>query len=432
MKIKYFITASILGIALSAVSATAQDREVIAGIPVNYDETQVGDYKASLPDVLTMNNGRKVTTAKQWIKKRRPEIVKLFEENQYGKWPAKKPELRYDVQQDYGFGGTAVRKQVTVYFSEKKDGPRVDVLVYLPKDANGPVPILLNLSFSPNNMVVGDPGVKEGRRWDTKTMTMVPAKSMPGPNMFGMDETVKKYLKEGFGFATLCYTDIDPDFNHGATLGVRGLYLKDGAVEPAADEWGSISAWAWGVSNVVDYFEKDPDIDAKRIALTGCSRLGKTTMWTGAREQRIAVVMASCSGEGGAALSRRLYGETVAHLTEETRFPYQFAANYGKYAADVTKLPVDAHMLVALIAPRPLLLQTGTTDNWSDPKGEFFAAVEAGPVYKLLGKEDLGTDVFPAADQPIYHTLGYVMHEGGHGVMPQDWDYYLEFMKRFL
>ena len=432
MKIKYFIAASIIGITVAAFSAAAQDRDVIAGIPVNYDESQVGDYKESLPDVLAMSNGKKVTTAKQWIKKRRPEIVKLFEENQFGKWPAKKPELRYDVQQDYGLGGNAVRKQVTVYFSEKKDGPRVDVLVYLPKDTNGPVPILLNLSFSPNNMVVSDPGVKEGRRWDTKTMTMVPAKSMPGPNTFGMDETVKKYLKEGFGFATLCYTDIDPDFNHGATLGVRGLYLKDGAVEPAADEWGSISAWAWGVSNVVDYFEKDPDIDAKRIALTGCSRLGKTTMWTGAREQRIAVVMASCSGEGGAALSRRIYGETVAHLTEETRFPYQFAANYGKYGADVTKLPVDAHMLVALIAPRPLLLQTGTTDNWSDPKGEFFAAVEAGPVYKLLGKEDLGTDVLPEADQPIYHTLGYVMHEGGHGVLPQDWDYYLEFMKRFL
>ena len=142
--------------------------------------------------------------------------------------------------------------------------------------------------------------------------------------------------------------------------------------------------------------------------------------------------MPSCSGEGGAALSRRNYGETVAHLVEPTRFPYQFAGNYAKYGDDVTKLPVDSHMLIALIAPRPLLLQTGSTDIWSDCKGEFLAAVEAGEVYRLLGKDDLGTDVMPEPDQPIYHTLGFVMHDGGHGVMPQDWTYYLEFMKRYL
>lgn len=419
--------------AMLCFGAQAQDREVIAGIPVNYDESKVGDYKVGLPDPLTLQNGKKVTTVKEWEKKRRPEIVKIFEENQFGKWPARKPKLRYDITEDMGFEGTARRKQLTVYFSEDKEGPRVDVLIYLPKDANGPVPLLFNLSFMQNNINVSDPGVKEGRRWDAKTRTMVPVKSMGGGMRgFGMDATIKKYLKEGFGFATLCYTDIEPDFLNGATLGVRGLYLKDGATEPAADEWGAISAWAWGVSNIMDYFEKDKDIDAKRIALTGCSRLGKTTMWTGAREQRIAVVMASCSGEGGAAMSRRVYGETVAHLTEKTRYPYQFAANYGKYGNDLTNMPMDAHMLVALIAPRPLLLQTGNTDNWSDPKGEFISAVEAAPVYELYGKSTLGTDVMPDADQPIYTTLGYVMHDGGHGVIPQDWDYYLEFMKRYL
>lgn len=412
-------------------SGFAQDREEVAGIPVNYDESKVGDYKATLPDALTMLNGKKVTTAKQWYKKRRPEIIKLFEENQYGKWPAKKPALRYDVTKDLGFDGTAVRKQITLYFSEDKEGPRVDVLVYLPKDANGPSPILLNLNFSPNNYAVSDPGVKEGHRWNPKTGKMESTPSMPaggrGMMRMGMNETIKTFLKEGFGFATLCYTDITPDFQDNAELGVRGLYKMEGP-----DSWGSISCWAWGVSNVMDYFEKDPDIDAKRVALTGCSRLGKTTIWTGAREERIAVVMPSCSGEGGAAISRRWYGETVAHLTEPTRYPYQFAPNYAKWGNDVNNMPVDANLLVALIAPRPLLLQTGSTDTWSDAKGEFFAAVEAGPVYKLLGKDDLGTDIMPAADQPIYNTLGYVMHEGGHGVMPQDWTYYLEFMKKHL
>ena len=415
------------GILAAAAPAGAQDRDVIAGIPVNYDESKTGDYKVGLPDPLTFNNGKKVTSAKQWPK-RRAEILKILRENQYGKWMAKKPKLRYDLTEDTGLDGMAVRKQVTIYFTGDNEGPRVDVLVYLPKDANGPVPTLLNLSFSPNNMTVNDPGVKAGRRWDTKTGTMVEASTGGfGGFRFGMDETVKMYLKEGFGFATLCYTDITPDFQDNAKLGVRGLY-KD----PGEDGWGSISCWAWGVSNVMDYFEKDPDIDATRIALTGCSRLGKTTIWTGAMEPRIKVVMPSCSGEGGAAISRRVYGETVAHLTEASRFPYQFAANYGKWADDMEHMPMDAHMVVALIAPRPLLLQTGSTDNWSDPKGEWLAAIEASPVYELLGKDALSGYEMPGADQPIYNTLGYVMHEGGHGTMPADWTYYLEFMKKYL
>ncbi len=415
---------------LLGMAAFGQDRDTVAGIPVNYDELKVGDYKAGLPDPLVFNNGKPVKNARQWAK-RRAEILRIFEENQYGKWPARKPALRYDVARDEGFGGEAVRKQITLYFSPDNDGPRVDVLVYLPKDAVGAVPILLNLSFSPNNMTISDPGVKPGRRWDPKTRTMMESPSMPGFAGFGMDATVKKYLKEGFGFATLCYTDITPDFQDDDELGLRGLYHTPGTPR-ASDDWGSISAWAFGVSCLMDYFEKDPDVDAKRVALTGCSRLGKTTIWTGAVEPRIKVVMPSCSGEGGAAISRRVYGETVAHLTEPTRFPYQFCPKYAYWGDKLTQMPMDAHMLVALIAPRPLLLQTGSTDIWSDPLGEWLALIEGRKVYQLLGKDVPAGDEFPAADQPIYTTLGYVMHEGGHGIQPQDWDYYLEFMKRHL
>jgi hypothetical protein len=144
------------------------------------------------------------------------------------------------------------------------------------------------------------------------------------------------------------------------------------------------------------------------------------------------MVIASCSGEGGAALSRRNYGETIKHLTEPTRYPYQFCANYAKYADRVNQFPVDAHMLITLMAPRPVLLQTGDTDTWSDPKGEFLAAVAAGPVFKLLGAQDLGTDQMPGAGQPILHTLGYAMHAGGHGTIPSDWDLFLKFMQMHL
>ena len=166
------------------------------------------------------------------------------------------------------------------------------------------------------------------------------------------------------------------------------------------------------------------------MAIHGISRLGKTVMWAGASDTRFAAVIASCSGEGGAALSRRDYGETIAHLTAPSRYAYQFAANYAKWGGFPDRAPMDANLLVALIAPRPLLLQTGSTDNWSDPKGEFLAAVAAGPVYRLLGKQDLGTDVWPEAKRPIFSNgLSYYMHEGGHGMVASDWDVYLEFLK---
>ena len=169
-----------------------------------------------------------------------------------------------------------------------------------------------------------------------------------------------------------------------------------------------------------------------RISFTGVSRLGKTVLWAAARDPRIALVIASCSGEGGAALSRRNYGETIKHLVEPTRYPYQFCANYAKHADHPDQSPIDSHMLVALIAPRPVLLQTGDTDRWSDPKGEFLAAVAAGPVYKLLGKQGLETDTMPQASEPILHSIGYYMHAGGHGTIPSDWDQYFAFMKMHL
>ncbi len=214
--------------------------------------------------------------------------------------------------------------------------------------------------------------------------------------------------------------------------GVRSLYLKPGQTEPAPDEWGSIGAWAWGLSRAMDYLETDTGVDAKRVGLIGVSRLGKTVLWTAARDTRFALVIASCSGEGGAAISRRNYGETIKHLTEPTRYPYQFAGNYSKYADHVDQFPVDANLLVALIAPRPLLLQTGDTDRWSDPKGEFLAAVAAGPVYKMLGKQDLGATQMPSAGQPILHDIGYYMHAGGHGILPPDWDQFMKFLQMHL
>jgi hypothetical protein len=213
---------------------------------------------------------------------------------------------------------------------------------------------------------------------------------------------------------------------------VRSLYLKPGQTKPAPDEWGAIAAWAWGLSRALDYLEKDPGIDGKRVALYGASRLGKTVLWAGARDPRFAAVIACCSGEGGAALSRRHYGETIAHLTAPSRYSYQFCAHYAQFAQHVEQLPVDANLLISLMAPRPLLLQTGDTDGWSDPKGEFLAEKAAGPVYHLLGKQGLETDNWPPAGVAILHTLGYYMHAGGHGTLPQDWVQFLQFLRMHL
>ena len=418
-------------VTLSACAALAQADKppaaVVAGIPVNYDEARVGTY--TLPDPLVLADGKPVRDAKTWNEKRRGEIVRLFEENQYGRSPGRPAAMSFDVF-DKGtpaLDGKAIRRQVTIYFSADKEGPKMDLVIYVPANAAGPVPVLLNIGFSANSSTVNDPGVKAGEVWG-REKKKVPA----GQGMNFGRVNVARLLDAGFGFATVYYGDIDPDFAGGVPLGVRALYLKPGQTGPAPDEWGAIAAWAWGLSRAIDYLETDKGVDATRVAIMGVSRLGKTVMWAGAHDPRIALVIASCSGEGGAALSRRNYGETIAHLTEASRFPYQFAGNYARFANQVDKLPVDAHMLVALIAPRPVLLQTGDKDFWSDPKGEFLAAVAAGPVYRLLGKRSLDTDQMPPVGVPILHTVGYFMHAGGHGTIPSDWDQFLAFMQMHL
>ncbi|MGD0341431.1 MAG: acetylxylan esterase [Bacteroidales bacterium] len=408
----------------SEISAQNNLNKVVAGIPVNYDEALVGTY--TLPDLLTMQNGKKVKSANEWYKKRRPEIVKLFEEYQFGKAPGVPKEMTFNVF-DKGtpvFDGKAIRRQVTVYFTKDTSKYKMDLLIYLPANAAKPVPLFFNVSFSTNSAITDDPGIKTGFIWGRD------GKKVAAPKGAGFGKmNLDQFLSQGIGVATVCYGDIEPDFAKGIAYGIRGHYLKPGTTYPAQNEWGAISAWSWGLSRAMDYFTTDKQIDSKRVALFGVSRLGKTVLWTGAHDQRYALIIASCSGEGGAAISRRNYGETIAHMTDSTRYFYQFCGNWRGFKDDPSKSPVDAHMLVSLVAPRPLLLQTGDTDFWSDPKGEFLAAVASEPVWKLLGKKGLGTDIMPVAGQPILNDLGYYMHSGPHGAMPADYDVFVKFIK---
>jgi len=423
-----FLIAGVIWVAVilstSGIYGQQKDRDMVEGIPVNYNESLVGTY--ILPDPLIFADGKKVKNAREWYKKRRPQILALFEEYQYGKVPEKPKDMSFYIF-DSGtsaLNGTAVRKQVTIYFTKDTSGHKMDLLIYLPAGANKPVPLFFSIGFAPNATVVDDPGIKAGFMLG-KDGKKIPVQRKSG---FGRMD-ISPFLSEGIGFATVNYGDIEPDFGEGIKYGIRGYYLKEGQEYPAPDEWGAISAWSWGMSRAMDYFETDPMIDSKKVVIFGVSRLGKTALWTGVHDSRFGMVIASCSGEGGAALSRRNYGETIDHMTHPKRYFYQFAGNWRNFKDDPSKSPVDAHMLVALMAPRPLLLQTGDTDNWSDPKGEFLAAVAGGPVYELLGKKSLGTDILPKPGEPVLNDLGYFMHAGGHGTLPSDYEIFIRFMK---
>ncbi len=399
----------------------------------NYDEDKVP--KVALPDPLIMLNGQKVTTAQLWKEKRRPELLKLFEDSTYGTSPGKPNDMHFTVAIDKNaLGGKAIRKEVTVYFTKGTAGPKMHILIYLPVNAKKPVPIFVGLNFNGNHTIHSDPGITLGTVWLPQKGTKGLVAKKATEDTRGKDASrwqVEEILARGYGVATIYYGDIEPDSADNFKDSIRALFLKPGQTDPAEGDWGAIGAWAWGLSRAFDYFETDPDIDATRVIVMGHSRLGKTALWAGAQDQRFAITISNDSGCGGAAISRRKYGETIARIN--TSFPHWFCKNFRQYNDHEDKRPVDQHELIALIAPRPVYVASAEEDKWADPKGEFLSLVHAEPVYKLLGTDGLGgVKTQPAVNQPIHHTEGYHLRTGKHDVTLYDWQRYLDFADKHL
>ena len=405
----------------------------------NYDEARVGRFVPL--DPLTTSDGRRVTTPDLWTQVRRPELLRMFETEMYGKVPQSpeptRPMVRLRSEDRNALDGKAIRREVTIAFTENLDGPRMDLLIYLPRDA-GPsrrAPAFLALNFGGNHTVHADPGIMLARGGRARP-PVAPRRSNRPPSRRA-DRRRRDGRSSGSSRAAMpsrrstTRTSIPTSTTGSRTASSRCFY-RPGQTRPAPDEWGSIAAWAWGLSRALDFLETMSEIDAKKVAVMGHSRLGKTALWAGASDQRFAVVISNNSGCGGAALSRRIFGETVGRMN--TAFPHWLCANFHKYSDHEERLPIDQHELIALIAPRPVLVCSAEDDQWADPKGEFLGALGADPVYRLLGTSGLAATEMPkpARDSLVKSTIGYRIRPGKHDVTSDDWEAYMTFVDHHL
>ncbi|MCX6302638.1 MAG: acetylxylan esterase [Bacteroidia bacterium] len=386
----------------------------------NMDESKAGQY-TSLPDPLILNNGKRVKSAKEWWKKRRPELIELFDNELYGRVPDNVPEVTWkvlNVTRDSVGSVPVVTKKLSGHVDNSAYPAivvNIDLTLTTPAGAVGPVPVIMEFGF------VFPAGWKP------------PVSNRPqGPPE---PTWMEQILEAGWGYAILIPVSVQADNGAGLTAGIIGLVNKGERRKP--DDWGALRAWAWGASMALDYFETDKDVNAKKVGIEGLSRYGKASIVTMAYDERFAIGFIGSSGAGGVKLYRRIFGEQIENLAASGEYHW-FAGNFIKYGADPltqNDLPLDAHELVALCAPRPVFIGSGSTENgdaWIDGKGMFLAGAYAGPVYELLGKKGLGTTEHPPLETTLTDgDIAYRQHSGGHTSGP-NWPYFIQFAKRYL
>jgi rhamnogalacturonyl hydrolase YesR len=377
----------------------------------NLDETKVPPYEE--PDPLRGKDGKQIATAKEWERVQRPMIYHLFEKEVYGRIPTRRIPVTYtDIKTDESaMGGLAIKKEVTIRFLSTDTAAKLRMVIYLPRTtgmgASGgnvgakakPVPVFVGYSFGGNG-------------------TLETAPQWP----------LKEILARGYGVASAWYWDLEPDRPEGWQTGIRTRLSQALDIQPY--EWSAISAWAWGLERMADYLLTDKAVDGKRLIVIGHSRLGKTAVWAGASDPRFAMVVSNESGEGGAALSKRDYGETIAIISD--KFPFWFSPAYKKYGNHTDALPFDQHWLLSLMAPRPMYVASAEGDQWSDPRGEYLSAQRAGAVYQLYKENGVGTGEMPQIGKPVGDFIRYHIRAGKHDITPFDWEQYMDLADKRL
>jgi hypothetical protein len=401
---------------------------------VNYDEDRVRPY--TLPDPLVHFDGRPVESAEQWFGTRRPELLRAFADEIYGRSPAPcEVAVEAVTVDEHALAGVATRKEYAVRLrgsGSESTSVALSLLVWLPNAVRAPVPAFLGLNFFGNQTVHADPGIALATGWVPNNEALGIFEHAATEASRGMQSSrwpVEAIVLRGYAVATFYAGDVDPDFDDGFRNGVHPLFYAPGQDRPAASEWGAIAAWAYGLSRALDVLVREPGIDAARVAVVGHSRFGKAALWSAAEDTRFALAVSNGSGCLGASLSRRNFGESVPNIVD--RFPHWFCQNLKRDPS--RELPVDQHELLALIAPRPVYVASAADDLWADPRGEFLACHDAGPVYRLLGTDGFaGVGEAAPLGVSVGSQVGYHVRPGGHDITPVDWWHYLSFADRHL
>ncbi len=388
--------------------------------------------QSELPDPLTTLAGRQVTNVEQWEQERKPELKALFEHYMYGKRPAPPEKIEFIVEhtkKDF-LDGKATKKEVTIRFSPE-GSPAIQLLVVIPNERKGPAPVFVGPNFGGNHLVWDDPTIRLPTTWmpDRQAGAVDHKATEAGRGKQATVWNVDLIVDRGYALATFYCGDLDPD-NPDLSNGLHPNYLKPATKELGPTDPSSITLWAWGVSRAVDYLVQDSDIDAKRIAVVGHSRLGKTALLAGAFDERIAVVIPSQAGCGGTAPSRGKVGESVKQINE--RFPHWFCGNFKQFNEQPEKLPFDQNCLIALCAPRAVLLPNAEEDQWANPDGQFEALLAAEPVYKLYGAEGCAVRQRPDTGTLVDSRLGYFYRTGKHAMSRTDWEAFLSFADKHM